>query len=301
MIMVTKPLGRKKNTDRIVGWLLVAPCAAVIVLMTIYPLIQVFLFSVSNVKLPFFETTFAGLSNFTRILSKQEFGVIVRNTVIWTVASLLLRFILGFSAALLMDTGMKGKILFRIAMLVPWVVPSIVAANTWRWIFNTDNGLLNGFLRMINPALTQNWLGSSSLALGSVIVAYVWMGFPFIMLMLVAGMQGIPNDYREAAQIDGANSLQVFLHVTLPCLQQIIVILIILEIISGFNSFDLLYTMTAGGPGIASEILGLYIFRTGFSNFDFSGASAIGVMLILAITVAFLFYVPATAKGRGHK
>ncbi len=278
---------------------MVLPCAIVILVMTVYPLVQVVMFSFSSVKLPNFECEFIGLQNFARILAKPEFRTIIWNTAIWTVVSLILRFVIGFVAALLMDTGMKGMTLFRIATLVPWVVPSIVAANTWRWIYNTDNGLLNSVLRRINPAWAANWLGDQHLALGSVILAYTWMGFPFIMLMLVAGMQGIPKDYKEAAQIDGANAFQVFCHITLPSLKKIIVILAVLELINGFNAFDLLYTMTAGGPGVSSEILGLFIYRSAFSNFDFSGAAAVGVMLILVILACFLLYVPASAKKRG--
>lgn len=291
--------GKKKRQDCITGSLMVMPCVLVILIMTVYPLIQVLIFSFSKVKLPSFDCDFIALENFTRVLAKPEFGVIVKNTVIWTVASLALRFLIGFGAALLMDTGMKGMTAFRITTLIPWVVPSIVAANTWRWIYNTDNGLLNAFLHQFDPTLTINWLGDKGLALGSVIVAYTWSGFPFIMLMLVAGMQGIPKDYKEAAQIDGANSFQTFLHVTLPSLKNIIIILVVLELINGFNAFDLLYTMTAGGPGIASEILGLFIYRMAFSNFDFGGAAAVGVMLVAVILACFLVYAPASAKKGG--
>lgn len=282
------------------AYLFVLPCAIAIVIMTIYPLIQVLTFSVSKVTLPDFECEFIGLENFGRILSKADFKKIVLNTLIWTAAGLSLRFIFGFGSALLMDSGMKGVTPFRIITLIPWVVPSIVASNTWRWIYNTDNGLLNGVLRRMNPSLAINWLGNKDTAMGAVLTAYGWMGFPFVMLMILAGMQGISKDYKEAAQIDGANGFQVFWHITLPGLKNILVILAVLELINGFNSFDLLYTMTAGGPGIATEILGLFIYRTAFSNYDFAGASAVGVMLVVVILVCFLLYVPATAKGRGE-
>jgi multiple sugar transport system permease protein len=111
-------------------------------------------------------------------------------------------------------------------------------------------------------------------------------------------MQGIPSDYKEAARIDGANAFQIFRHVTLPGLKGIIIILAVLEVINGLNSFDLLFTLTGGGPGLTTEVLGLYIYRISFSDYDFAGASAVSVMLILAILVCFLIYVPASAKGR---
>ncbi len=130
------------------------------------------------------------------------------------------------------------------------------------------------------------------------LTAYTWAGYPFVMIMLLAGMQGIPEDLYDAGKIDGASSTQAFLHITLPSLRNVIVILVLLEIISGFNSFDLLYVMTAGGPGGASEILGLFIYRLGFTNFDFAGASAVSMVLIVVAIVCFLLYVPASARKR---
>lgn len=287
----------RSNRKWLTGLLFILPCAATVLLMVVYPLVQTFLFSVSKIGLPGFDLEFVGFANFRRILRSSEFYLILKNTLVWTVAALVLRFVLGFVAALMIDTGNKGMVLFRVIVLLPWVMPSIVAANTWRQIYSTDNGLLNGYLKAINPAWNFNWLGSVELAMGSVLVAYAWMGFPFIMLMLVAGMQGIPKDYKEAARIDGANAFQILTHVTLPCLKGIIVILIVLEIINGLNSFDLLFTLTGGGPGKATEILGLYIYRISFSDYDFAGASAVSVMMILAVSICFLFYVPSSARG----
>ena len=115
-----------------------------------------------------------------------------------------------------------------------------MAANLWRWIYNMDNGILNYIMRNINPDWAVNWLGTQQTALLSVVIAYVWMGFPFIMLMIVAAMQGIPKSLTEAAAVDGANAAQVLLHITLPSIRRILGILFVLEIINGFNTFDLL-------------------------------------------------------------
>lgn len=284
-------LSQKRDArNRRIGLLYTLPCALVILVMTIYPLIQMITFSFSKVKLPFFDLEFIALDNFVKMVGAKTFGQIIVNTLVWTFVALILRFALGFGSALLMDTGFKGKTVFRIITLMPWVIPSIVTANLWRWIYNTDNGILNEFLSTINPALAINWLGNKNTALLAVIVAYVWQGFPFIMLMIVAAMQGIPKSYTEAALVDGANRFQVFRHVTLPNLKNVLAILAVLEIINGFNAFDLLFTMTGGGPGVSSEILGLYIYRTAFSNFNFGGASALGLLLLLAVMLCFLFY-----------
>ncbi len=290
---------KRSNRNRLIGMGFALPCALVVLIMTIYPLIQMVVFSFCKVKLPFFTLDFVEFKNFTGMVSAKTFGTILKNTLLWTFVSLVLRFVLGFISALLMDTGFRGKTPFRIIALMPWVVPSIVTANLWRWIYNTDNGLLNSLLSSINPNMAANWLGRQSSALFSVIVSYVWMGFPFIMLMIVAAMQGIPKSYTEAARVDGANAFQVFCHVTLPCLKNIIAIVAVLEVINGFNSFDLLFTMTGGGPGVSSETLGLYIYRTAFSNFNFGGASAVGLLLLLAVVICFLFYAPSQRQRKG--
>ena len=281
-----------------VGLLFVAPAAVSIILMMVYPILQVTQFSFSKLTLPYFDTEFIGLNNFKNIFSKPELVEIARNTLVWTIASLVLRMILGFGAALIMESKLRGMKAPRTFALIPWVIPSIVAANTWRWIYVADNGLLNAVLKTFSPSLTANWLGNAGTALTSVIVAYSWAGFPFNMLMLVAALQGIPEDYKEAARIDGASTLQVFRYITIPSLKNILTILIVLEFINGINSFDMLYTMTGGGPGISSEVIGLTIWRYAFRNLDFSSASTLSFIVILLMIICFLFYVPVSAKGR---
>lgn len=288
----------KKKRNAIIGLAMVLPSIIILIMMMVYPTLQVFRFSFSSLELPKFAATYNGLKNFNQILTDKDFPVVILNTIIWTGASLLLRFIIGFSAALIMETGFSGRNVFRLLTLIPWMVPSIVTANTWRWIFNTDNGLLNTLLRMISPDLAQNWLGSSGLSLASAIVAYCWAGFPFIMLMIIAGMQGIPREYYEAAMIDGAGFFKVFVHITLPSLKNIIVILIIMEVISGFNTFDIIFTMTGGGPGIASEIFGLYIYRKAFSNLNFSVSSAASMILIIVALILIVLYSIAGSKNK---
>ncbi len=282
-----------------VAYLFVLPCTLVLALMMYNPLIQTFTYSVSEVQLPSFDTRFIGFSNFGRAFSHAQIGMILWNTLVWIFGTIVLRFTLGFWAALALDAKVKGRMLMRTLALLPWTVPSIVAANIWRWMLQSDIGLVNGTLKMWGwSGLTQNWLGDPGLALPSVLFAYTWAGYPFVMIMLLAGMQGIPEELYDASKIDGASSFQSFRFVTLPGLKSVITILLILEVISGFNSFDMLFTMTGGGPGRASEILGLYIYRLGFTNFDFAGASAVSTVLIVIALAIFAVYVPASAKRR---
>ena len=130
-------------------------------------------------------------------------------------------------------------------------------------------------------------------------IAYSWAGFSFVMVMLIAGMRGIPEEQYEAARMDGCNSSQLFRHITLPGLRSVIFIVLILEVINGLNSFDLLFVMTGGGPGGASTILGILIYQIGFTNFDFGVASAASMVLLAVVVSGFLVYVPATAIRKG--
>jgi multiple sugar transport system permease protein len=201
-----------------------------------------------------------------------------------------------------MNAKLPGIVTLRVLVLLPWTVPSIVAANLWRWVFQSDYGLLNNGLRSIGlDNLIRPWLGDPNTALSAVMVAYSWAGYPFVMLMLLAGLQGIPKEYYEAARIDGANNRQLFMYITLPSLRSLIAILLLLEVINGLNSFDMLITMTGGGPGGASEILGLFIYRLGFTNFDFAGASAVSVTLLIIAAGVFLFYAPSQIRSRRRK
>jgi len=281
------------------AYIFILPCTVILFLMMVTPIIRTFLYGFSEIILPQFEMRFIGTDNFKRVFTRPEVPLILLNTFIWVVGTVVLRFVLGFGAALVMNREMKGKQVLRILALLPWTVPSIVAANTWRWIFQSDYGLLNGILKSLGfSGLSRTWLGDPATALPAVLIAYTWAGYPFVMIMLLAGMQGISKDLYDAAKIDGCNAFQSFQFVTLPGLKSIIFIILILEIVNGFNSFDLLFTMTGGGPGGASEILGLFIYRLAFTNLDFAGASAVSVVLISIAILAFLVYVPASAKQR---
>ncbi|HET6486921.1 MAG TPA: sugar ABC transporter permease, partial [Spirochaetia bacterium] len=207
---------------RLTPYSLVLPCAVVLIVMMIYPIVQILQFSFSKVTLPAFKTTFVGLANFLRVTRKAEFGSVALHTLIWTVVSLVLRFALGMGAALLVDSVPRGMRVVRVLGMLPWIMPSIVAANIWRWIYSTDYGFLNYALRLFFPGATVNWLGDARLALGSVVFAFSWLGFPFVMLMLLAGLQGIPVEHKEAARVEGANGLQVFRHITIPFLRPVI-------------------------------------------------------------------------------
>jgi multiple sugar transport system permease protein len=268
--------------------------------MMLNPTLLTLQYSLSKVELPQFKTQFSGIKNFVTFLTQSDLGNVITNTIMWTFWTVVLRFGLGLWAALVVNTSMRGMRIWQTILLVPWTIPSIVAANIWRWMLQGDFGLVSTTLQSWGLGfLVKVWLADPATAMPSVIVAYAWAGFPFVMLMLLAGMKGIPDELYDAGKIDGCDTFQLFRHITLPGLRSVIVVVLLLEMINGLNSFDLLFVMTGGGPGGASEVLGLMIYRLGFNNFDFGTASAASVVLMAIVVSGFLVYVPAAARRRG--
>lgn len=287
-------ISAQRGRSYITGVAFILPTILILILMMFTPLLRTFIYSVSKIKFPALTTSYVGLANFQKVFSRPEIGVVLKNTVVWIFFSVIIRFSIGFGSALLLQQNNRRTKICRVLVLLPWTVPSIVSANTWRWMFQSELGFVNTLLTKLGmSAWTQNWLGNPNTAMGSVLFAYGWAGFPFVMMMLLAGIQGIPDDLYESGKIDGANTWQLFIHITIPELKSVIFSVLLLEVTSGLNSFDLLYTMTGGGPGGSTEILGLLIHRIGFTNFDFGGASALSVFIIAIAVVVFLISGPA--------
>ena len=283
------------------GLKFVAPCTIVVLLMMIVPIIRTISFAFSEVTLPSFDTQFNGIRNFEKIVTLKEFPAIVKNTVVWLVGSVVLRTGMGFVAAFIMDGQGKPVKAVRLLALLPWTVPSIVSANSWRWMLQSDFGLINGMFKSVGlESWCRLWLSTAETALPSVLAAYTWAGFPFVMMMILAGLQGIPGELYESSAIDGASRIQQFFYITLPSLRSVITMVIVLEVVNAINAFDLLFVLTGGGPGTSSEILGLLIYRLGFTRFDFAGASAASTLLIGAALVCFLFYAPTQIRKKGR-
>jgi multiple sugar transport system permease protein len=282
------------------GILFVTPCVIVLLVMMAYPLLQTIVFSFSKIKLPGFDLSFNGVQNFVKVFSRQEVPVIVRNTVFWTIGSVVLRMAMGMATALVMSANVPGIRVLRVVVLIPWTIPSIVAASTWRWMLQGDFGVINGMLKDWGLK-TINFLADANTAMPSILTANSWAGYPFVMMMLLAAMQGLPDDWYESAMIDGANAFQRFWHITIPGIKPVLLIMLALETINGINAFDMIYNMTGGGPGNATEIFGLFVYRLGFTNLDFAGASAVSVVLIGLAVVFCIVYVLGQRSGAGVK
>lgn len=281
--------GSIRTRRRLQAYGLVLPAIVLILLMTLYPVVQTLHFSVSRVQLPTFRTSYVGLANFARILADPETWPLLKRTIVWIVGTVALRMALGLGAALVFNAKVKGTVWMRVLVILPWTIPSVVGANLWRWILQTDSGVLNQTLRAWGlESWALNWLADPATAMPAVIVAYSWSGFPFVMLLILARMQGIPEELYEAARVDGANWWQSFRYITMPSLKGVLIVSLVLEIVSGINSFDTLVIMTGGGPANATRIWGLEIYKRGFTDFNLGGASALSVLLFAGVLGLFV-------------
>lgn len=280
------------------GFMLVLPGALVMLFIFVYPLLV-------NINSSFYkilmmkprERPFVGFENYINVLKDPKFWAAFENSFIWTVSSVLLQLLLGLSVALLLNQAIKGRGLFRGLMLIPWVTPGVVAAMTWKWMYDGQFGILNHFLMTIGiidqPIV---WLGNTSTAMPAVILEYVWKGFPFVAVMLLATMQTIPRDLYEAASLDGANSLGKFRHVTIPALKPTLRLTTMLTAIWSFNSFDTIWLMTEGGPAGSTETLTTYVYKATFQAFNIGKASAIAVIMFLILLIFVMLFSRSVTK-----
>jgi multiple sugar transport system permease protein len=224
--------------------------------------------------------------------SDPVFWLSLKNSVVWVFGSVSLQFVLGFLVALLLNASIWGRAIFRTASLLPWIIPGVVVALIWEYIYQPNYGPLNDLLRRAGlMEYPVAWLSDLDLAMPAVIVTNVWRGVPFFAIMILAGLQAIPEEIYEAATVDGAGVVQRFWSVTLPMLRPIIVVSTATRIIWTFNYADLIFVMTGGGPANATHITSTYTLMQAYSDLDWGYAATLSVFLfvvMLAFTAAYL-------------
>lgn len=278
--------------DGLLPYFLLAPALLLLGVLTLAPLAYSVLMSLFNARLGHGMGDFAGLANFAAVLSEPRFWNAVFNTVVWVAGSVAAEMCLGILLAVLLNNLLFGRLFFRAALFFPWVVPVAVIAFLWRWIYNPQNGILNVTLRGFGIGLTDPpmWLAGTDTAMLSALIVNAWRGTPFVLVMLLAALQGIPRDEYEAARVCGAGAVREFWYVTLPNLRTIIMILMVLRTMQIANNFSLMWLLTGGGPAEATETLPILIYLKGFGAHDFGQASAVAVMLLISLLGLALAY-----------
>jgi multiple sugar transport system permease protein len=277
------------------AWLLFLPAVIVLIGVLGYPAGRTIWISLHTVRLdmPFLGQPFIGLKNYTFEFQQPDFWNSMAVSAYFTAGSVVAELLLGLAVALVVNESFRGRGLVRAAMLVPWAIPAVISARLYAWLYAPSVGAFNGLLNDLHLVKGPiDLLGSDTWAMPAVILADVWKNTPFIALLLLAGLQVIPGELYEAARVDGANALQRFARVTLPLLRGSIVIALLFRTITAFQTFDLPYTLTAGGPGTDTELLSLHAYRTLFSYVNFGRGSA------LAVILAVICFVMASVYAR---
>lgn len=290
--------------DRRIGWLLTIPALLLLLGVFAYPIGSAFWQSFLTKNLGTeLQPQFAGLQNYIRMAQDGRFWQSLWNSVVFTSVSIVIEFLLGLGIALVLNQAFRGRNAVRTIAILPWALPTALIALGWTWIFNDQFGVVNDILLRLGVIDTGiNWLGNPTLAMMAVIIADVWKTTPFISILLLAGLQSIPDDLYEAHRIDGANAWQSFWQITLPLLLPQIVIALVFRFAQAFGIFDLIAVMTGGGPGGATEMVSLYIYSTVMRYLDFGYGAALVVVtfLLLVLAVAIAAYLLSRARGTGH-
>ncbi|MER6828355.1 sugar ABC transporter permease [Streptosporangium sp. NPDC000563] len=288
--------GRDRSTParRLVPYGYLSPTILLIVLLMVVPIVMVVGYSFRDNVIIQENSVFAGFANYAKVLTDPDFLAALKNTAIFISVSTVAHLVLGLAFAMMLNTRLLGgvaKAVFRIVYILPWLFTIAVIAVIWRLLLDPA-GVVNYVLQTLG--LIQegvNWLGDPSTALWAVTFVNIWSGYPFFMISLLAGLQGIPADLYEAAAVDGANPLRRFLNVTLPQLRPVIIGMAVLDLIWTSQQFALIWMMTGGGPLNTTEMLSTYTYKQAFSEYEFATASAAAVVVLLLTMVLAFFYV----------
>ena len=277
-------------------YLYILPALAVMLLVIGYPVYY-------TIYLSFFRTPpdlsmdqkiFAGVNNYGVVLKSSSFWNVTVNTVVWTVFSTFFSFVLGLGAALALNREFPGRGLLRGLLLIPYVISAVAASYVWSWIYNSDYGVIGALGTALN--LTHgpiNMLDNTHTVLGALVVVNVWKEFPFAMIMMLAGLQTVPDQLHRAAMVDGAGTWERFWHVTMPHLKGVTLVTVLLMIVANLNGFTIPWIMTGGGPAGASDLWITQVYQIAFSRIAFGTASAYSVILFIIMMVLGYFYVRA--------
>jgi ABC-type sugar transport system permease subunit len=280
-------------------YIMISPSLVLMAFLILLPLIRGIYMSFTEVDImKQGQMHFVGLANYAELLKDPIFHVTLRNTAVWTLGVVFFQYFIGLFIALLLNEPIPLRGLFRGLVLVPWVVPSVVAALVWRWIYVPDYGILNHILRslgIIDQPL--QWLSDTRLAMPAVIAVGVWKWVPFMAVVLLSGLQSIPQELYDAAEVDGANPLQRFWHITMPHLRYLSGVVTMLSVIWTFNHFDIVYVMTKGGPSNSTHLLSTYAYLSAFSYIDFGYASVLSVFMLVVLLFFAVIYSQILKRG----
>ncbi|MGJ5894285.1 carbohydrate ABC transporter permease [Streptomyces niveiscabiei] len=291
---------RRPRSSQWAAWAFLTPVTLYLVLFYAYPLYRNLDLSLRHYTVRSFvngDAPFTGLDNYRTVLDDPTFMPALVHTVLFTAVSLVFQYAIGLALAVFFTQHFRLSATLRALFLVPWLLPLIVSASTWSWMLNSDSGIVNAALKGVGLG-SVNWLTSPSWSLVSVIVANIWIGVPFNLVVLYSGLQSIPANLYEAASLDGANSWQRFWSITFPLLRPVSAITLLLGLIYTLKVFDIIWIMTKGGPADSSTTFATWSYQLGFGNLlpAFGPGAAVGNLLVAAALVFGFVYLRVQRK-----
>jgi multiple sugar transport system permease protein len=291
----------RARSEAIVGGLMVAPVLVWLAATILYPLGAAVVLSLRDVRVIGSDGGFVGLGNYADVLGSARLWAALGRSAIWVAGNAVLQTLLALGTALLLNQRFRGVGAVRVWVILSWIVPTIVVVIIWRWLLGTSGGVVN--YALVSLGLTDRPVGffaGPGSAMTSLIVINSWRWFPFVAVMLLAGLQRIPTDLYEAAAIDGATSWQRFRRITWPLLQPTMLVLGVVGTLLSFNVFDIIWLTTAGGPSGATQTLPVLIYETAFKSYRLSQAAAMSVLVsALLMTLAAILTRALAPKGEG--
>lgn len=287
--------GRKTN-----AYFFLAPAAVILLVVMLVPIFNTLRLSLFEWSLRSMaqKPKFIGLRNYAELFTSENFLSSVRVTITFSLSVVSIELLLGTIFALLLEGNFAGMRLFRTLFVLPIMVAPVVVGIMWRFMYHPTYGKINFFLSLLGIA-PVGWLSDPQIALTSVIIADVWQWFPFVFLLVLAGLQGVPKDIMEASRVDGANYWQSLIHIKLPYIASVLALTAILRLIDSFRSLVVIYNMTGGGPGVTTEVLSLHMYKTAFTSQRLGLASAVSVLLLMIIITFALFLIVHSIRKEG--
>ncbi len=294
---------RFRLSDRQVGVLFMLPFLVALALFLVWPILEAVRMSfVRYNPLRPDDQPFVGLDNFVFVLEDPLFWESFHQALVWTGISTLLQAVIGVALAMLLHQPLRGINMFRGLLLFPYIVPTVVIALNWRWLFNSEIGIVNHLL--LSAGIVSEkiaWLSTPDMAMASAILLNVWKYTPFVVIVVLARLQTIPTELYDAAKVDGAGALRRFRDITLPQLAEVLAVVVVFRTIWTFNKFEEIYLLTRGGPGTSTYNLALYAYDQSIANLRMGVGAAAGVVMLGLLLAGSLLYIRLTGFGREEK
>ncbi len=293
---------QKKRIDldsmRILPKVLLIPSLIIIAVVFLYPMLYSLAMSFHQVNVSDQSWVLYGLKNYIALFKDKLFLKSCRITAEFTLLSVSFEMVVGTLMAVLLNQKFRGRGFVRGIMIIPWALPTVVNAIMWKWIFNANYGAFNAMLSKFGLISEyHNWLGQPVSAFFCVLFANIWKETPYVVLLVLAGLQSIPSELYESANVDGCHPVKAFFSITVPMLKNILVILLITKTIWTIQTYDVISIMTGGGPANATQLIAYYVQKTTFKFFDFGGGSAMSYVILFVTFILSLLYIKVTAKN----